>query len=63
MDDLRDVREDEYVTTHKGDSDVKIASDGVDGNKLRDKLRHLYQPFKPTGLDKGGMYIKCGANL
>ena len=44
LDDLRDVHEDECVTTNKGESDARIASDAVDRNKLRDKLDTCINP-------------------
>ena len=47
MSDLRDVHEDECMTTHKEESDARIASDDVDRNKLRDKLDTCINPLNP----------------
>ena len=47
FDDLRDVHEDECVTTHKEESDARTASDAVDRYKLRDKLDTCINPLNP----------------
>ena len=63
LDDLRDVHKDEFVTTHKEESDARIVSDAVDRNKLRDKLDTCINPLNPQEQIKGEMYTKFGTNL
>ena len=55
LDVLREVREDECVTTHKEESDTRITSDAVERNKLRDKLDTCISHINPQGNDAGNI--------